>query len=181
MGVTTPTIVTDRLVLRALRVSEIPQACEIYGDPEVMRFIGSGDPRSPERVRELLAAREDSWRRYGFGAWGLELVATGRIIGHVYLGHLSDTPDVEMGYLISREHWGQGLAREAASAALQFAFTRTGLQRLVAVVHPQNLRSERVLQRLGMAFEKDVIVCGREMKLYSISRDAWQALQGKGT
>lgn len=81
----------------------------------------------------------------------------GELIGFCGLDHLWGGEEIEIGYWLAPDYWGKGLATEAAQAVLRYGFGRLGLLRIVAVAHPENQASIRVLEKLGMAFEKTVL------------------------
>jgi ribosomal-protein-alanine N-acetyltransferase len=85
--------------------------------------------------------------------------------------------------LLARASWGQGLASEAAQAALAYGFERVGLERIIALTRPENIASRRVMEKLGMRYEKNLQIFHLEAVYYAITRDAWRqrpGLEGKG-
>lgn len=146
-------IVTERLVLRPWRADDAEAFAAITADPEVMAHLG--DPLGREASDALLRRLQAHIDRHGFGFWAVEVRATGRLAGFTGLiwvpveAHF--TPAVEIGWRLGREHWGQGFASEAARASASFGFDALGLAELVAITVPGNLRSRRVMERLGMS------------------------------
>jgi len=145
---------TPRLILRTWTLEDVPAAGLFYGDPEVMRFLGGKALATPEEVREKVAKRIAHQQKHGFSLWAVIEKATGRLIGACGLTHLEDGPEVEVGYHFARDVWGQGFATEAASACMRLGFERLGLARIVGVVDPANLTSKRVLEKIGLVFER---------------------------
>ncbi len=96
----------------------------------------------------------DHWREHGFGQWVVELPGAASFIGVVGLSAVgyqaAFTPAVEVAWRLARAHWGRGYATEAARAALDYGFGELGLAEIVAVTTPANLRSRRVMEKLGM-------------------------------
>ena len=120
-----------------------------------MRYIGpEGRPLSRSESEAWLERALAHWGEHGFGLFAAELAETGRLIGWsgpVTLRWLPEVmPAVEIGWLLDRPHWGRGLATEAGTAVLSFAFGELGLDRVVAVHQTANLASERVMRKLGM-------------------------------
>jgi RimJ/RimL family protein N-acetyltransferase len=146
---------TNRLVARDWRTADAPAAFAIYGRDEVMRWLGP-EPRvtvpSPEQMRVRLdAMAERAAIEPDYGLWPLELRSTGELIGAVLLQPLPASEQVEIGWHLNPDHWGHGYATEAARGALALAFGPRRLDRVVAVVDPDNARSLAVCRRLGMS------------------------------
>jgi RimJ/RimL family protein N-acetyltransferase len=145
---------TERLIARDWRTADAPAAFAIYGRDEVMRWLGP-QPRvtvpSVEHMRERLGAMaERATVQPDFGLWPLELRSSGEVVGAVLLQPLPDSDQVEIGWHLNPDHWGHGYASEAARGAVALAFGPRGLDRVVAVVEPDNSRSQAVCRRLGM-------------------------------
>lgn len=163
----TPVFTTERLVVRPWSVDDAGAAYAMYGDWEVARWLGA-TPRahaSVEETRERLAAvvaRDDG---PGLGFWASTLATTGEVVGAVLLRPIGETGDVEVGWHLSRAHWGNGYATEAARGALRHGFDDVGLTLVHAVVYPGNTRSAAVCERLGMTYE------GRTTRWYDTELD----------
>lgn len=147
-----PIVETERLRLRPFTADDA-DAIAFYADPEVMRYIPGG-PRDPEtlasRFNDMLARRNAEWENGAFGMWAVVVKATGDVIGHCGLQRLPGSSDVEVFYLLAREHWQRGYATEAARAAIHFGFTSARLARIVAIAMPNNLASLHVMEKAGM-------------------------------
>jgi ribosomal-protein-alanine N-acetyltransferase len=100
--------------------------------------------------------------------WKLLEPDTSQMIGFCGLQPLANTPDIEIGWWLAPSHWGCGLATEAARAFLRDGFERVGLQRIVAVAHPDNRASRRVMEKLGMQYQRDAQHKGIGVVLYAI-------------
>jgi RimJ/RimL family protein N-acetyltransferase len=120
-------------------------------DPEVMRFI-SGRPETPDETRAMIGRVQARWARYGYGWWALIETETGELVGAAGLHHLGhdDANPHEIGWRLRRDRWGLGLATEAARTILAHAFGTVGAPKVCAIRHPDNLASQRVMERLGM-------------------------------
>ncbi|MEB3282443.1 MAG: GNAT family N-acetyltransferase [Lyngbya sp.] len=148
---------TERLIIRNWEPEQdAPQAFKIYGDPDVMCFI-SPHFETVEAVRSRLQERveRDKIRKNGTGSWAVVEKETQEIIGAVLLIQLPDndgipTTNYEIGWHFRKASWGKGYATEAAKQILGYAFTILRLPVIYAVVKPENERSIRVTQRLGM-------------------------------
>lgn len=136
---------TGRLILRRYRESDLRDLSEYLSDPETVAFEPY-EPMSLEEVRENL-----KWRISTSEMIAVELKATGKMIGNVYLGQ-RDFQSLELGFVFNRAYWGQGLAAEACRAVLDQAFGE-GTHRVFAECDPQNENSWRLLEALGFRRE----------------------------
>lgn len=150
-----PGLVTQRLRLRGFRDEDRAPFAALNADPEVMEHLPA--PLSPEESDALVDRIRAHFTEHGFGLWAVELLdasGPGPFIGFVGLtrpafsAHF--TPCVDLGWRLARSHWGHGYATEAATAALRFGFERLGLDEIVALTVPENVRSRQVMERLGM-------------------------------
>lgn len=140
-----PPIRTERLLLRAYRRDDFRHLVAIY-QTERSRYIGG--PLSEMQVWQGFMNTIGHWPVMGFGAWAIELSATGACIGEVAITQPPNYPETELGWVLFGDHEGQGYALEAATAALAFA-RQLGLASLVSYVDPDNHRSARLAERLG--------------------------------
>lgn len=147
-------------------------------DPEVMRYIGDGAPRPPDQdlaVRSVARWRSQ-WDTHGYGMCSVLVRETGEYAGWVTLAEPAFLPEVlpavEIGWRLRREHWGRGYATEAARELLRFGFTGAGLDRLLSIRHVDNLRSKRVMDKLGLrfAFQATVPATGQPVAVHAITR-----------
>jgi RimJ/RimL family protein N-acetyltransferase len=157
---------TDRLLLREMTHEDADDLNRVLGDPEAMRFY----PRAKTR-EEVLAWIEWGIGLYpeGLGLHGVVLRETGELIGDCGLTYqdVEGETEVEIGYHVARRFWGRGYATEAALAWRDYAREVLGLERLVAIVGPENLPSQRVATRMGMTLEREFVKKGRPMLLFS--------------
>ena len=147
-------IETERLMLRLWMPSDLPSVVRILGDAQTMRYIGSGYSRglTEEEAAHVLERMTERYEKEGIGIWPVALKDGGTLVGMCGLQHLPENGDVEIAYIFDREQRGKGYATEAASAVLDFGFEQQKLSRIVAVVHPLNAPSIRLLHRVGMKF-----------------------------
>jgi RimJ/RimL family protein N-acetyltransferase len=164
-------IETERLVLRRFVPDDLDELVRLRADPEVMRYIGE---QSREKVEQRLQYYISHYDPHGFGMWAVIHKGTDRMIGWCGLIFLDETPEVEVGYGVARDYWGQGLMTEAARASLRYGFERAGLERIVAVAMPENTASRRIMEKLGMRYEKNVFHYGHDLVYYAIGRDEFQ-------
>jgi RimJ/RimL family protein N-acetyltransferase len=143
-------------------------------DPEVMRYI-SGRPETLEETRAMVARVQGRWAQRGYDWWSLIDTQTGELVGAAGLYHLGQDPANahEIGWRLRREHWGHGLALEAARTILQHAFTTVGAPLVCAIRHPDNLASARVMDKLGMRPVGVQIWNGSQVEVHELARAAW--------
>jgi RimJ/RimL family protein N-acetyltransferase len=153
--------------MRTWTVEDAEPFMALAGDPKVVRFITGGVPLEIERVRGLIGRQIDIQRERGWCRWALELEAQPGVgpIGFCGPG-CTFAPEIELGWWLRRDLWGQGLATEAAREALRICFETIGFARIVSAIHPDNVASARVASKIGM--ERD----GR-IHLEGIALDRW--------
>ena len=170
----TPEIATPRLYLRQFSMSDLNDLSLIRSDPDVMRFIGAGQPHSMDQVRKALENILSVWKQHGFGRWAVVHKQDKKLIGWCGLAFLDKTEEIEIGYGIAREHWGKGFTTEAAAATIRFGFEELNLNRIVAVAMPENTASRRVMEKIGMRYEKTGHWYEAELVYYVISQDEYE-------
>lgn len=164
---------TARLRLRMFRPEDLDELSGITRDAEVMRHIGQGTPLTRDETRTNLTRIIEIFQHRGFGRWAVVRKDSGALVGYCGLSRGDEGVGVEIAYLFAREEWGKGIATEAASACLRYGFERLGLERIYALTRHENLRSRRVMRRLGMNFLREGSYYGYSCVCYSITRDEW--------
>jgi ribosomal-protein-alanine N-acetyltransferase len=162
-------IETERLVLSPWDQDDWVRFKPIATDPRVMRFISGGRPWTDVEIRDFVERCRTTFRERGFTRWKLEEKGRGELIGFCGLGFLPGEPDPEIGWWLAPDYWGRGFATEAARTAFRDATARVGLRRVISIAHPDNSASIRVMQRLGLGFEKRYEYAGNPVVLYSFT------------
>ena len=148
---------TNRLLLRRWQPGDAAPFAEMNSDPKVMEHFPALISR--EQSDAMIQKIEDHFQQYGFGLWAVEVSGVAPFIGYVGLRHVPwtapFTPCVEVGWRLAAKYWGQGLASEAALAALDFGFRFLELDEIVSFTVPANLRSRRVMERIGLTHFPD--------------------------
>jgi RimJ/RimL family protein N-acetyltransferase len=165
---------TARLRLRPFTLEDLDGLWRIARDPEVMRHIGDGLPFTRDETLDNLKRIVNVFERRGYGRWALEKKDGVGLIGYCGLGQGIEEVGVEVVYLLAREEWGKGIATEAASASLRYGFETLGFDSIAALTRPNNWRSRRVMERLGMRFERDTSYHGYSCVCYRLARQDWQ-------
>lgn len=169
------TLETPRLILRRWREEDIAPMAAVNADPEVMRWIRDGSVRDEQQTRDSVRAWESEWESQGFGLFAVQIRSSGELAGFTGLSvphYLPEIlPAVEIGWRLGRSHWGQGLATEAATAAVRFGFEQGGLERIVSIVQAGNDASERIMTKLGMRLIRETVnpTGGRRVRVFELS------------
>ncbi|NMB90721.1 MAG: GNAT family N-acetyltransferase [Chloroflexi bacterium] len=161
---------TPRLYMRPPLSSDLQLLAQLWGNPEVMRYLPGSRPRSLEMTHTLLEIMLNHWRQYPYGTWIVTLRADNSWLGYCGVQHLQGDPGVELLYALEPHYWGQGLTFEAARSAVRYAFTAAGLERLMAAVAPENMASRRILAKLGMRHDPTCQHYGPEVWHYTLTR-----------
>lgn len=177
---------TPRLLLRRWHPDDREPFAALNADPEVMRYFRAPLDRAASDA--FVDRIESSFDDLGYGLWAVEVRAEGRFIGFTGLARQTFTapftPCVEVGWRLAQDAWGHGYATEAARAALTVGFDDIGLDEIVSITTVTNLRSQAVMQRIGMTrdpaddFEHPSLPEDHPLRphvLYRIARGRWAA------
>ena len=157
---------TPRLALRAPVEGDIPALFEIFRDAEAMRYWSRPEMKDPAEAEALLREIERNASGETFLQWGIARREDDLVIGTCTLHRINrEHRRAELGYILRRDHWGRGLAREALTALLDHAFGMMALHRLEADIDPRNAGSIRLVERLGFTLE------GRLRERYFVAGD----------
>jgi ribosomal-protein-alanine N-acetyltransferase len=162
---------TDRLRFATWIKEDWKDFQKIATDPLVVRYLGTGEAWPEERTREFVSRQCENWEKQGICLWKLLPKDSDTLIGICGLQRLPEGPDVEIGWWLDPAHWGKGLASEAARHALAYGFEVNRLERIVAIAHAANRDSLRVMEKIGMRFEREAVHKGIRVVLYAISRE----------
>lgn len=142
-----PTLETERLILRPWRNEDVEYFYRIGADEEIRRYIGGVQGRN-DSWRTFAAVR-GHWYLRGHGFWAVERKDTGELIGALGVLRHETWPGLEIGWQLSKEHWGHGYATEGARAAQDWAFITQPVDSVISCVDPDNVNSQKVAKRLG--------------------------------
>lgn len=168
------TLTTERLMLRPLQPVDAEAYAAMRYHPEVARWLPttSGDPL--EAARASIERFADAWRQRGHAPWGVFLES--RLIGHGGLNFVPEFDRTEVLWALHPDARGQGYATEVARAALAYGFETLGLESIFAITLPDNLASQAVMKRLGLAYRRRVAYKGfDDVVWFDIARPAWGA------
>ena len=148
-------IETPRLLLRHLELHDAEFILELVNDPDWLRYIGDKKVKTVEEAHHYIARGPRAlYERLGFGLYLVELRSSGEALGICGLIKRDTLDDVDIGYAFLPRYRANGYASEAAMATLEFARRNLGLKRIVAITSPDNESSARLLERIGMRFER---------------------------
>jgi RimJ/RimL family protein N-acetyltransferase len=150
---------TGRFYLRELNVRDAGSLYKLNLHPDIYRFTGDPPFESIHHSEQFL----ESYNPYatsGMGRWAVISKQDGVFTGWCGLKYLLDENEVDIGYRLLPEFWGQGIAVETATACCAYGFRVAGLKQIVARVHKENIRSVRVAEKMNMVYEKDLLYNG---------------------
>ncbi|HEY3266911.1 MAG TPA: GNAT family N-acetyltransferase [Armatimonadota bacterium] len=161
---------TERLTLRELTPDDLDDLATLYADPVVMHFWPSPytRPQSEANLQRLIRMYDE----HGYGLWATIRKADGQFLGRCGLlpYTLDGAPEIELGWMLGKEHWGFGYATEASKAGMEFAFRNLNAPRVIALIRPENEPSIRVALRLGMRPWSDTEHAGLPHRVYLAER-----------
>lgn len=174
------TLETERLVLRPPEPEDAEPLAPMYADPEVMRYLGEGRTLTHEETERSVLRLIEGWKADGYGLFTTVRKEDDAVIGRVGLivwnpetwqtvrADAEGPKELEVGYTIGRQYWGNGYATEAAAASRDYALDELGARRLIALIIHGNDASENVARKLGFEYERDVRFGSRDAKLYAL-------------
>jgi ribosomal-protein-alanine N-acetyltransferase len=164
-------IETQRLLLRRFTMHDVPTSHQFLSDPEVTKYLPL-DPMPLEKVSEMFQQRIQSYeieslKELDRGSVAVCLKEGGELVGWCGLGRMEIAPsEIEVYYGLGRPYWGKGFATEAAAAMVDYGFREWNLDRIVAIVLPDNTASIKVLEKIGMRYEKQVTGLPEEHRFF---------------
>lgn len=160
---------TARLIIREPSWDQLDEAFAIDSDPEVMYYVSK--PRTLDKVREWLDKNIQHQNKHGFSFGFVYEKETGKCIGRaglLYLAYDDTQPDIEIGYRLYKSSWGKGYATELARALIKWGFENLPVDKIVAVIDPQNGKSRRVLEKANMHYAGKTLYYDMEVDRYEI-------------
>jgi ribosomal-protein-alanine N-acetyltransferase len=149
---------TNRLILRHQVVEDLDALWALYCNLNITKYIPDAPRTRAEAKEELEWFMNGHPKHPELGLWATIYKETGKFIGRCGLlpWTIEDQQEVEVAYTLAQAYWGQGLATEAAQGILQYAFEQLNLSRLICLIDPENIASQRVAEKMGMTLEKKV-------------------------
>lgn len=161
---------TERLLHRKFTSDDLNELIEMRVNKDVMKHIGGQRMQNPKAIEERLKFYISCYEK-NIGHHAIIWKATGEMIGWSGLQPLENSGEIEVGYGMKKEFWGKGIGFETALAWLKYGFEKLGLERIVAVAVPENTGSWKIMEKLGMKYEKTEEHYGMDCVFYAISKD----------
>ena len=147
-------IETDRLLLREITLDDKEDMLKLYANPEVQKYTGEPIVESLEEMEVAIQQRIKDYKKYGYGRWATFLKKDMQFIGWAGLAYLWEFDEIDLGYRFLPKYWGMGYATEASFAILAYGFNQLDIKSIVAIAMEENKASIRVMEKVGMKFEK---------------------------
>lgn len=162
---------TKRLIVKQPEKSDFNDLLLLRTDSLVMQYIGTGAIQTEEQVQEFIENAKPYSDGYGMGFYSVFEKETNHFIGQAGLFHLGfnvKQSDIELAYRLHPKYWSKGYATELAKALIEYGFSKFSLPKIVAIVHPENERSRRVMEKTGMSYHGMIDFKGSILPCYEI-------------
>lgn len=165
---------TKHLIAKSPSLKDFNNLYSLQSDAQVMQYIGTGERRTIEEVRESLQEIIHYYEKNGFSFFSIFEKNTGHFVGQggfFHLGFDDTQPTIELGYRLHKIFWNKGYATELAKGLITWGFSNLGIDKLVAVIKPENDRSRKVLQKAGMSYIGKMLYKGIQVDNYEIHKN----------
>lgn len=147
-------IETERLLLREITLDDTEEMFRLYSDPAILRYTGESVVESMEEMEKAIHIRIENYKKYGYGRWATLLKDGMQFTGWAGLAYLPEFDEIDLGYRFFPKYWGDGIATEASRAVLKYGFEELNIKSIVAIAMKEHTASIRVMQKVGMQFDK---------------------------
>jgi ribosomal-protein-alanine N-acetyltransferase len=147
-------IETERLLLREITLDDKEAMFKLYSNPEVQKYTGEPVVESIEEMEKAIRERISNYKKYGYGRWATILKHDMQFVGWAGLAYLPEFDEIDIGYRFLPQYWGTGIATEASRAILTYGFDTLELEKIIAIALKENKASIRVMEKIGMEFDK---------------------------
>jgi ribosomal-protein-alanine N-acetyltransferase len=168
---------TERLAINKITPEDLPWLIEMRRPEAVNRYLGGPAMQNADALTVRMKFYLECHEKYGFGFCSMAMKTNSEMIGTSGLQPLEETGEIEVGYNLAEKYWRQGYGYECAMAWLKYGFETAGLERIVAVAHPDNTGSWRIMEKCGMKYEKTEKHYGIECVFYAILKDEFLEFQ----
>lgn len=166
-------IETRRLILRHFTPNDADELYHIYSNRDLFKYMSNEKPLLRDQTRLLIYSLIENWQLHRFGVWALIDKKDKKLIGHCGFKFLDNTREIQLGYLLLKSYWGNGLGTEAASTAIKYGFEVARFERVVAIAKPENVASRRVMEKVGMKHEKNAYYYNNNVVYYCLTLEAY--------
>lgn len=147
-------IETERLIIREITLEDKEALFRLHANPSVQKYTGEPVVKSMEEIKTAIESRIIDYTQYGFGRWATVLKSGNQFVGWAGLAYLPEFDEIDLGYRFLPEYWGLGIAMEASRAILNYGFDSLKLKKIIAIAMKENKASIRVMEKVGMEFDK---------------------------
>ena len=167
-------IETSRTNLRNFTMDDLDDVAAILGNPRVMKYLGHNcQPVSRDETREILEGIIRFRQNRGYGRMAVISKENNKLIGMAGLRFFED--NAELFYLLDEPYWGKGLATEIGKAILEYGFETFDFPRIIAIARPANVATLRVLEKIGLKFEREDVIAGVRANRYAVTQKDFQS------
>lgn len=163
-------IETERLLLREFDITDAQEMYLMNADPNVLLFTGDEPFKSITEVWQFIL-QYDQYKKHKMGRYTVLLKETNEYIGWCGLKYQEETGEVDLGYRFKKEKWGRGYATEAALACINYGFDKLKLKRIIGRALKENTTSIKILEKIGMHFEMEVVLHDAPAVVYAIENN----------
>ena len=161
---------SERLYLKEFNINDVDSLFRLNSNADVMKYI-----RPPETDINVIKKLINKIIKYygdipGLGVWAGYEKLSDEFIGFFELAHLDTTDEIEVGYRLFKEYWGQGYATEMTKTLINYGFNKMGLDQIAGITHPENIASQKVLLKSGLTYIKDAVFYGFLDRYYTIEK-----------
>lgn len=160
---------TKRLILKPIALSHLDDLFALRSDPNVMKYIGHGTIQTKKEVEDFIKSSLGYYEKYNLDFFSVFEKETGEFVGQAGLFHFNF--DIELAYRLHEKYWYRGYATELAKALIDYGFNKLSLPKIIAIVHPKNERSRRVMEKSGMSYRGMIDYQGIQCPCYEIYRN----------
>jgi len=160
---------TNRLILRELNPNDAKKNYDLNSNPNVIKYTGNSAFKNVEEAKEFLENYQD-YRLNGYGRWAVIDKTTNKFIGWCGLKFSEIENETDIGFRFFEEEWNKGYATESAVACVKYGFENLKLKRIIGRAMKENIGSIKVLEKIGLKYEKDTEFDGKEAVIYKIEK-----------
>ncbi len=165
-----PIIETERLILHEFTLADAQLLVDLNSNPEVVKYLHEL-PTTLEVAQQVLeSVILPQYKLYNHGRWAVHLKSNHEFIGWCGLKYVKERNEVDLGYRFFQQHWGRGYATETAKASIGYGFNTLNMQHIMAMAHVDNIGSQKVILKCGMAFRKEDFVDNCPVKVYDLHK-----------
>ncbi|WP_277014382.1 GNAT family N-acetyltransferase [Flavobacterium lindanitolerans] len=160
---------TSRLILRELDSKDAKNFYDLNSNPNVIKYTGNSAFKNVEEAKEFLENYTD-YKFNGYGRWAVILKTTDKFIGWCGLKFDELENETDIGFRFFEEEWNKGYATESAIACIHYGFEKLKLKRIIGRAMKENVGSIKVLEKIGLEYEKNAVLAGKDAVIYKIEK-----------